>query len=106
MDGRGSHMKPTRLVPTWAAVTVLLLSSVARCPSASAYEAEGDLRMWSDCAVFRMTPGVANGYAEFYFELKRADLEFRRLDDVIRADVFTWVHVTDSTGSPVDSVGS
>lgn len=75
-------------------------------PRARAYDASGDLRMWSDCAAFRMTPGLPNGYVEFYFELKRSDLEFRLLEDVIRADVFTWVHVSDSLGNPVDSVGS
>lgn len=79
---------------------------LAAVPAAVAHDATGDLRMWSDCAVFRMNPGLPNGYVEFYFELRRADLEFRRLDDAIRADVFTWVHVSDSTGQPVDSVGS
>lgn len=75
-------------------------------PVATAHDATGDLRVWSDCAAFRMTPELPNGYVEFYFELKRSDLEFRLVDDIIRADVFTWVHVVDSTGAPVDSVGS
>lgn len=85
---------------------VLLTGSMLLATVAHAHESEGELRMWSDCASFRMTPGLPNAYTEFYFELKRADLEFRIVDDVISADVFTWVHVSDSTGAPVDSVGS
>ena len=73
--------------------------------AARAYDGTGALRLWADCATFRMAPGSANGYVEFYFEMKRADFDFRRLDDMIRADVYTWVHVTDSAGAPVDSIG-
>ncbi len=87
-------------------VTMTALSVVSWAHHAVGHDAVGDLRMWSDYAAFRMTHGLPNSFVEFYFELKRSDLEFRRVDDVIRADVFTWVHVTDSLGNPVDSVGS
>lgn len=84
----------------------IIVSCSGATMSVHAFDATGDLRMWSDCAAFRMTPGLSDGYVEFYFELKRSDLEFRLVEEAIRADVFTWVHVVDSTGAPIDSVGS
>ena len=97
-------MRLTRFIRISTGFAPLAVMCVA--VGALAHDATGDLRMWSDCAAFRMTPGLPNGYVEFYFELKRSDLDFRLVEDVIRADVFTWVHVVDSTGAPVDSVGS
>lgn len=86
-------------------LTVLSIGGIA-CPRpAGAIEATGDLRVWTDYTAFRMGAGASSGYVEFYIELKRADLEFRVVDSVLRADVHTWVHVTDSTGAPYDSVG-
>jgi GWxTD domain-containing protein len=85
----------------WLSVAFVAMLTPAVC----AHDGTGALRLWSDCASFRMSPGSANGYVEFYFEMKRADFDFRRLDDLIRADVYTWVRVTDSTGAPVDSIG-
>jgi len=92
--------------PIGQILIALVVSLSGSVEPASAHDAVGDLRMWSDCAAYRMTPGLPNGYVEFYFELKRSDLEFRFVEDVIRADVFTWVHVVDSLGAPIDSVGS
>lgn len=89
--------------------TLLLLGAaavpLAIAGPALALEGTGGLRFWTDCAVFRMASGSPNGYVEFYFEMKRIDFQFRRIDERIRADVYTWVRVTDSAGAPFDSVG-
>lgn len=86
----------------WAAAGIATLVTTGR---AWPFESTGQLRVWTDCAVFRLADGSPDGYAEFYFEMKRADFSFRRVDDRIRADVHSWVHISDSTGNPVDSVG-
>ena len=80
----------------------LLLSSYS---PARATEGHGDLRFWSDYAAFRLEPAAPDGYVEFYYELKRVDFRFRLVDGLLRADVYTWVHVSDTSGAPVDSVG-
>jgi GWxTD domain-containing protein len=85
------------------AAALLLAATVPA--TVRAFEGRGGLRLWTDFAVFRMAAGSSNGYAEFYFEMKRIDFSFRRVDERIRADVYTWVHVTDSAGAPFDSVG-
>lgn len=99
-------MMKTCLIKRVRALSALAVLTFGMTAGASAHDGIGDIRLWSDCAAFRMTPGLPNGYVEFYFELKRSDLEFRLVDDIIRADVFAWVHVRDSMGTPIDSVGS
>lgn len=70
-----------------------------------AIEGTGSLRLHADHAAFRYAAGAREGYVEFYFELKRVDFTFRPVDSVLRADVHAWVHVRDTAGTPVDSVG-
>lgn len=72
---------------------------------AAAVEATGDFRFWSDYAVFRLDPDTSAGYVEFYYEMKRIDFAFRPVDDRLRADVYTWVHVRDEAGNAIDSMG-
>ncbi|MEW5701945.1 MAG: GWxTD domain-containing protein [Candidatus Zixiibacteriota bacterium] len=107
MMDRRQLRNPTgwRICPRWLALGVVALLGATLPGDGHAYEGSGALRFWTDCAVFRMATGSSNGYAEFYFEIKRVDLTFRRVDDRLRADVHTWVHVSDSAGVPVDSVG-
>ncbi|HUU45812.1 MAG TPA: GWxTD domain-containing protein [Acidobacteriota bacterium] len=91
-----------------ASVALTVLAAVLAaltCTTAHAVEAVGDIRLWTDYAVYRMGEGSPNGYVEFYMEMKRADFEFRIVDDVIRADVHTWVRVIDTAGAGVDSIG-
>jgi GWxTD domain-containing protein len=61
--------------------------------------------LWSDYAAFRLEPESPDAYVEFYFEMKRVDFAFRDVDGTLRADVYTWILVTDTTGAPVDSAG-
>ena len=73
--------------------------------SARAQDTEQKLRLWSDYSTFRLQPASPDAYVEFYFELKRIDFTFRPVDGRLRADVYAWVHVADTNGVPIDSVG-
>lgn len=84
-------------------LTALLLLATAHI--AGAIDGKGPVRMWVDYAAFRYAPDSRDGYVEFYYELKRVDFQFHVVDSLLRADVYTWVHVRDSAGHPVDSVG-
>lgn len=91
----------------YAVVVALAVSSwlVAVGDPAQGAEAEGDFRFWSDYASFRLDPDTNAAYVEFYFEMKRVDFAFRPDEELLRADVYTWVHVRDTDGEAVDSVG-
>jgi len=89
-------------------VPAVLVLSLALCVTANrsfAVEGTGALHLRTDHAAYRSSAGSADGYVEFYFELKRVDFSFRPVDSVLRADVHVWVHVSDTAGTPVDSVG-
>jgi GWxTD domain-containing protein len=83
-----------------AAVLVAIL-----CLTGLAQDERPGPRLWSDYAAFRLEPDSPDAYVEFYFEMKRVDFVFRDVDGTLRADVYTWIHVTDTTGTPVDSIG-
>jgi len=93
-----------RVRVTPVALILSLALSIHTTPS-FAIEGTGPLHFRADHAAFRYAPGAREGYVEFYFELKRIDFTFRPVDSVLRADVHAWVHVRDTTGVPVDSVG-
>jgi len=72
---------------------------------ASAQDNTNTLRLWSDYATFRLQPASPDAFVEFYFELKRIDFKFRPVEGRLRADIYAWVHVSDTNGVPIDSVG-
>ncbi|GAB4326324.1 MAG: hypothetical protein Kow0074_20750 [Candidatus Zixiibacteriota bacterium] len=93
---------PIRFVS--AAVLALTLVGMLAA-STSAVDSTGELKFWSDYAAFQLDDESTDAYVEFYFEMKRSSFTFRSVDDMLRADVYTWVHISDMDGQPVDSVG-
>lgn len=91
------------IVCTLAVVLSAFVLSAGR--TAHAQDTDGTLRLWSDYATFRLRPASPDAYVEFYFELKRIDFTFRPVDGRLRADIYAWVHVSDTNGVPIDSVG-
>lgn len=88
------------------ALIAFVLTLVVAVPGlVHAIDGHGDVRLYADYAAYRLGPDSPDAYVEFYFELKRSDFTFRTIDDRMRADVYTWVHIADTTGAPVDSVG-
>ncbi|MBI5867765.1 MAG: GWxTD domain-containing protein [candidate division Zixibacteria bacterium] len=83
------------------AVVALLLGT----PGAQAVEGTGPLRFRADYAAYRKAVNSSDSYVEFYFELKRVDFRFHPFDSLYQAEVHAWVHVSDTSGAPVDSVG-
>jgi len=89
-----------------SATVVIAVAVLSVCATAShAVEGSGPIQFRADHAAFRYAPDSRDGYVEFYFELKRVNLAFRPVDSVLRADVHAWVRVTDTTGTPIDSIG-
>ncbi len=97
--------KPRRPTATGLVIgSVLIVIGLLATP-ASAVDSSGDIRFWSDYAAFQLDDETDEAYVEFYFEMKRVSFTFRHVDDLLRADVYTWVHVSDTAGNPVDSIG-
>ncbi len=84
-------------------ILALVLSLDATC--SLAVEGTGPLRFRADHATYRNAANAREGYVEFYFELKRIDFLFRPVDSLLQADIHAWVHVSDTAGTPIDSVG-
>lgn len=104
MNGASSQRR-CNLPMVWAVLVFVAAIIFGSHPLAGAQEPGGKLRLWSDYATFRLQPSSPDAYVEFYFELKRIDFTFRPVDGQLRADIYAWVHVADTNGVPMDSIG-